>query len=469
MHILIIEDEEQLCRSMAEGLRMDGYETDTCFDGEEGLELCMTENYDLILLDLNLPGIDGLEILRQFRTFNTNTPVLILSARVQIQDKVEGLDLGANDYLTKPFHFEELEARIRSLTRRKFIQEDVCLRCSRFLYNRMLADKIRHYQEEKKMLKNTPAGYKKEYPWLKEVDSLALANVQLNLEGAFRKFFREPGVGFPHYKSKKHSRKSYTTNMVNGNICLQDRFLKLPKMQPVKIKLHRMIPEGWKLKSVTVSREPSGKYFASLLFDCENQTAEKRQAEKFLGMDFAMHGMCVFSTGERAGYPMFYRNAEKKLAREQRKLSRCEKGSRNYQKQKKKVALYHEKIKNQRKDFQHKLSHSLAEDYDAVCVEDLNLKGMAGGLHFGKGIQDNGYGQFLSMLGYKLEERGKYLIKVDRYFASSKICSVCGHKKKELALSERIYLCECGNRMDRDVNAAVNILKEGKRIYKKCA
>ncbi len=116
MHILIIEDEEQLCRSMAEGLRMDGYETDTCFDGEEGLELCMTENYDLILLDLNLPGIDGLEILRQFRTFNTNTPVLILSARVQIQDKVEGLDLGANDYLTKPFHFEELEARIRSLT-----------------------------------------------------------------------------------------------------------------------------------------------------------------------------------------------------------------------------------------------------------------------------------------------------------------------------------------------------------------
>ena len=186
----------------------------------------------------------------------------------------------------------------------------------------MLADKIRYYQEEKKMLKNTPAGYKKEYPWLKEVDSLALANVQLNLEGAFRKFFREPGVGFPHYKSKKHSRKSYTTNIVNGNICLQDRFLKLPKMQPVKIKLHRMIPEGWKLKSVTVSREPSGKYFASLLFDCENQTAEKRQAEKFLGMDFAMHGMCVFSTGERAGYPMFYLNAEKKLAREQRKLSR---------------------------------------------------------------------------------------------------------------------------------------------------
>lgn len=135
MHILIIEDEEQLCCSIAEGLRMDGYETDTCFDGEEGLELCTTETYDLILLDLNLPGIDGLEILRRFRKINTNTPVLILSARGQIQDKVEGLDLGANDYLTKPFHFEELEARIRSLTRRKFIQEDVFLKCGRISFD----------------------------------------------------------------------------------------------------------------------------------------------------------------------------------------------------------------------------------------------------------------------------------------------------------------------------------------------
>ena len=315
---------------------------------------------------------------------------------------------------------------------------------------------------------------KKEYPQIKEklwkeADSLALANVQRNLEGAFWKFFREPKVGFPNYKSKKHSRKSYTTNMVNGNICMQEKSLKLPKMTPIKIKLHRSIPEGWKLKSVTVSREASGKYFASLLFDCENQTAEKRQAEKFLGIDFAMNGLCVFSTGERAGYPRFYRSAEKKLAREQRKLSRCERGSRNYQKQRKRVALCDERIKNQRKDFHHKLSHDLAEKYDAVCVEDLNLKGIAGDLHFGKGIQDNGYGQFLSMLGYKLEERGKYLVKVDRYFASSKICSVCGNRKKELALSERTYICECGNWMDRDVNAAVNILKEGKKIYKKCA
>ena len=173
--------------------------------------------------------------------------------------------------------------------------------------------------------------------------------------------------------------------------------------------------------------------------------------------------------GKRAEYPMFYRNTEKKLAWEQRKLSRCQKGSQNYKKQKKRVALCHEKIRNQRKDFQHKLSASLAESFDAVCVEDLNLKGMAGGLHLGKGVHDNGYGLFLSMLEYKLEERGKYLIKADRYFASSKICSVCGKKKERLSLSERIYYCECGHRMDRDVNAAVNIMNEGKRIFAECA
>ena len=352
------------------------------------------------------------------------------------------------------------------------IQIEKTIGCSRFIYNCMLADKMEHYKKEKKMLRNTPASYKKEYPWLKEVDSLALANVQMHLESAFHKFFREPSAGFPRFKSKKSSRKSYTTNVVNGNIFLEGKYLKLPKMTAVRMKLHRPISEKWKLKSVTVSREPSGKYFASLLFCCGNQAAKKRPAEKFIGIDFAMQGMCVFSTVERAEYPMFYRNTEKKLAREQRKLSRCQKGSQNYKKQKKRVALCHEKIRNQRKDFQHKLSASLAESFDAVCVEDLNLKGMAGGFHLGKGVHDNGYGLFLSMLEYKLEERGKYLIKVDRYFASSirsKICSACGKKKEKLSLSERIYYCECGHRMDRDVNAAVNIMNEGKRIFAECA
>ena len=133
------------------------------------------------------------------------------------------------------------------------VQIEQTIGCSRFIYNQMLADKISYYQKEKKMLRNTPAGYKKEYPWLKEVDSLALANAQLHLESAFRKFFREPACGFPRYKSKKHARNSYTTNALNGNILLQDTHLKLPKMSVIRIKLHRQIPSDWKLKSVTVS------------------------------------------------------------------------------------------------------------------------------------------------------------------------------------------------------------------------
>lgn len=129
MRLLVVEDEMALCSSIAEGLRLDGYEVDTCQDGLTALEVCSVERFDLILLDLNLPGLDGMEVLRRLRLEDGETPVLVLSARGQIQDKVEGLDAGANDYLTKPFHFEELEARIRSLTRRKFIQADVCLLC----------------------------------------------------------------------------------------------------------------------------------------------------------------------------------------------------------------------------------------------------------------------------------------------------------------------------------------------------
>lgn len=135
MRLLIIEDEIALCSSIAEGLRMDGYEVDTCHNGLEALDLCSTENYDLILLDLSLPGMDGMEVLRYLRMEDTETSVLILSARGQIQDKVGGLDAGANDYLTKPFHFEELEARVRSLTRRKFIQENVCLSCGEITFD----------------------------------------------------------------------------------------------------------------------------------------------------------------------------------------------------------------------------------------------------------------------------------------------------------------------------------------------
>ena len=340
--------------------------------------------------------------------------------------------------------------------------------CCRLVYNVMLSDKKKAYQETGKMLKNTPAMYKKEYPFLKEVDSLALANVQLHLEQAYRNFFRNPSTGFPKFKSKHKSQNSYTTNVVNGNIVLEEGKLKLPKLGRVRIKQHREIPEGYRLKSVTVSREPSGKYYASLLYeyDCgENQAMEGTyEGGRILGIDYAMHGMAVFSDEMDAVYPGYLRQAEGKLAREQRRLCHCQKGSSNYRKQKKKVALCHEKVKNQRKDYIHKLSRRIADSYDAVGVEDLDMKAMSRCLHFGKGVMDNSYGMFRDILTYKLEEQGKKLVKVARFYPSSKRCCRCGKVKKELKLSDRIYRCECGNVMDRDKNAAVNIREEARRM-----
>ena len=200
------------------------------------------------------------------------------------------------------------------------IQIEKTIGCSRFIYNQMLADKISYYQKEKKMLRNTPAGYKKEYPWLKEVDSLALANAQLHLESAFRKFFREPSCGFPRYKSRKHSGISYTTNAVNGNILLQDTHLKLPKMSAVKIKLHRQIPSDWKLKSVTISRESSEKYYASLLFCCESQTVEKDGQRDFSGSILPCRECVYFLQEKKPGTLCFTEKQRKNLQENKRKL-----------------------------------------------------------------------------------------------------------------------------------------------------
>lgn len=340
--------------------------------------------------------------------------------------------------------------------------------CCRFVYNRMLADKKAMYEETGKTKRLTPAGYKKDFPWLKEVDSLALANVQLHLEAAFARFF-EPGKNrYPRFKSKHRSRKSYTTNVVNGNITLEDGRLRLPKAGPVRIRQHRRIPEGYVLKSVTVSMEPSGKYYASLLYEYparENQTpGADREDAKALGIDFAMRGMAVFSDGSRAEYPGYYRLAQERLARDQRRLSKRKKGSRNYEKQKRRVALRHEKIRNQRKDYLHKLSRDLADRYDVIAVEDIDMQAMSRSLHFGKSVADNSFGAFRTMLAYKLEEQGKSFVKVGRFFPSSKMCSRCGNVKKELRLDERVYRCSCGLCMDRDLNAAVNIREEGRRI-----
>lgn len=336
--------------------------------------------------------------------------------------------------------------------------------CVRFVYNKMLSDRIEYYKETGESLNNTPAQYKKEFEWLKEVDSLALANAQLNLNKAYKNFFRDKSVGFPKFKSRKSNHRSYTTNSVNGNIKLEDGNLTLPKLKAVKIKQHREIPKDYKLKSVTISKTPTGKYFASILYEYE-QDVEPVKPESFLGLDYSMKELFITSDGVSAEYPRYYRLSLEKLKKEQRKLSKCEIGSNNRNKQRMKVARRHEKVANQRKDFLHKASRQITNAVEAVCIEDLSMKGMSQALNFGKSVSDNSFGAFTSMLDYKLKEQGKQLIKIDRWFPSSKMCSVCGQIKDTLSLSDRTYHCEhCGLIVDRDYNASINIRNEGMRI-----
>ena len=336
--------------------------------------------------------------------------------------------------------------------------------CVRFIYNKMLADKMEHYEKTGKKLNNTPAWYKSEFEWLKEVDSLALANAQMHLQTAYNNFFRDTKIGFPKFKSKKSNHYSYTTNRVNGNIKLQDGYIVLPKLKAVKIKQHREVPLDYILKSVTVSKTPSGKYFVSILFEYE-QDVMPIIPKNFVGLDFSMKELYVASDGSSACYPRYYRLVLDKLAKESRKLSKMQKGSNNRNKQRIKVARLHEKVTNQRKDFLHKCSKHITKAFDCVCIEDLNMKGMSQALNFGKSVADNSFGTFVTMLDYKLSEQGKQLIKIDKWYPSSKTCSCCGAIKEALLLEERTYKCDaCGFTLDRDYNASINIKNEGMRL-----
>ena len=335
--------------------------------------------------------------------------------------------------------------------------------CARFIYNRMLADKIDHYKTTSKILHNTPAQYKTEFPFLKEVDSIALCNAQLQVQAAYKNFFRDKSTGFPKFRSKKSSRKAYTTNCINGNIAVVGNFLKLPKMGLIRVKFHRQIPDTHKIKSVTFSQSPSGKYYVSILTEYEADIPERHiDTSKALGLDYSSPHFYVDSQGVVADMPHFFRLAQQRLTREQRKLSKMVRGSSNYQKQKKRVALAHEKVQNQRKDWQQKNSRELANKWDIICVEDINYKGMSASLRLGKATMDNGFGQFRTFLSYKMEEQGKKLITIDKWFPSSKMCRHCGCVNAELTLSDRVWICpSCGKTIQRDENAAINIKNAG--------
>ena len=354
--------------------------------------------------------------------------------------------------------------------------------CCRKVYNLMLSDKIEGYKATGKFPVVTPAKYKDEYPYLREVDSLALANKQIDLQEAFRNRFsksRKKKNGFPKYKSAKHSRKTYTTNNQKGTVAIiDDKYIKLPKIGKVKAVIHRIPNGGWVIKSATVSQESDGKYYISVLFEFDNVTnpyvADKTNA---IGLDYASDGLYVDSNGNVGTNHKYYRESHDKLAKEQRKLSRMqgskkhEVKSNNYIKQLRKVNKIYRHIANQRLDNLHKISTEIANQYDVVCVESLNMRSMANhGFGNGKATLDNGYGMFLSMLEYKLSDRNKYLVKVDKWFPSSQICHCCGTLHPEMKdLTIRTMKCDCSLTISRDQNAAINILQEGVRLLTEVA
>jgi len=350
------------------------------------------------------------------------------------------------------------------------------LGCCRQVYNDFLSMCIESYEVDHNrtvnkydLIKLLPE-YKETFPYLKEVDSVALQQTVVHLFNAYMNFFRH-NAEFPKFKKKKND-YGYMTMNINNSIRFVADDIQIPKVGRVKIKLHRKLPESFKFTMVSVSRK--GKYYyVSLMgedeyFDYGEYIKEKLDTNNSIGLDFSLAHLFVDSNGNHLDMPTYYQDSLTKLAKEQRKLSRMKKDSSHYKKQLLRVRNLHEHIANQRKDFLHKVSRKLANTYDYVFVENLDLQEMSerkDKLKLGISIFDLGYGTFLNYLKYKLEWLNKKLVKVDRYFPSSQLCSNCGYRKSDLMLHQRKWSCpKCGAKHNRDINAAVNIKREGIRI-----
>ena len=305
---------------------------------------------------------------------------------------------------------------------------------------------------------------KEDNPWMYEVGATTLQNTVGHLDKAFQRFFRHQG-GFPKFKSKYDSEQSFEVPE-SVKIDFRHRKIQIPKFiktrkldNRLKFVLTRRVKTG-KYGRATVTRNAAGQYHISFIVHTAETIPEFNKTLTIgnsLGIDFGLKHFLNLSTGEKIDSPEYFKNALEKLRKEQRKLSRKQKGSRNREKQRLKVARIHQKIKDQREDFLHQLSARLVKEsqFDAFCVEDLNLGGMR--RRWGRKVSDLSYGRFKTMLGYKCEKAGKKLLEIGRFEPSSQICSSCGARRK-LGLDERTYTCpHCGHTMDRDTNAAINI------------
>ncbi|ACL34043.1 RNA-guided endonuclease TnpB family protein [Borreliella burgdorferi] len=336
--------------------------------------------------------------------------------------------------------------------------------CVRFLYNKMLSDKKDYYKNNGQNLITYPSKYKEEFPFLKEVDSLALCSAWIDLNFAYSNFFREikkgnKMQGFPKYKSKKN-RQTYRTNNQKNSIRIENGYIKLPKIGFIKLCLHRCIKDNELVKNVVVEKDTDDKYYISITVECldtKNNNETKGDKKEIVGIDMSMKHFLVSSGGEKINHPKYLLKNENKLKKYQRKLSKKQKGSINRAKSRLRVAKLHKKISNQRKDFLHKLSYYFVSNYKNIVIENLSIKGMQKGM-FGKSINDLGWSEFVRQLSYKSEWYGSSLYKVDRDFPSSKLCSSCHIKNTTLRLSDAKWTCSsCNTLHDRDINTSLNL------------
>ena len=336
--------------------------------------------------------------------------------------------------------------------------------CCRYIWNQMLSDQQRFYSETGAHFIPTPAKYKSGAPFLKEVDNQALIQEHNKLSQAFRLFFKEPGTfRHPKFKRKKEDRDSFTAcnhDFESGpTIYTTQDGIRMTKAGVVKAKFSRRPQAWWKLKRVTVSKTKTGKYYCSVLYECLVKEREPvvPTAETTIGLKYSMGHFYVADNGTMADPPRWLKQSQEKLARIQQKLARMEPGSKNYEEAVGKYRLLHERIANQRRDFLHKESSRIVNDWDAVCMRSEALREMAQNpLRSGAGSE--GYRAFRELLRYKLERQGKPLILVDRYMPTARTCSVCGLVQDDVDYGARTWTCpKCGTTHDREVNAARNI------------